>query len=146
MASVLKSFITKLRFESDRSGLIKAEKALNNFKNSALRIGASIFAVVGGGKLLGNISESISEMGRFADSVGVSVTELQEFEFAARKVGSSTSDLRSLVSSLTGILGKSARGVSSYTQILARFGVQVFDTKGMLLSTFDVLKNINKVF
>jgi hypothetical protein len=146
MATVLDTFITKFRFETDKTGLREAEKGLANFKGSVLKIGASIAAILGGGAFLGHIAETTDEMGKFAESVGVSVDQLQELQFVAQRSGVPVNSLRSSLQMLNGVVGEAARGYGIYGQVLARFGVNIRNSDGTIMNSFQLMKQLNTVF
>jgi len=146
MANLLDTFITRFKFETDRTGLHEVTRGLNAFKTNAIRIGASIFSILSGGLLLGGLAKKADEMGKFADSIGISVQQLQELQFAAERSGVSVSSLRSSLMNLNKVVGQAARGYGVYGQVLGRFGVAIRNQNGQLLNTFQLLKELNVRF
>jgi len=146
VATVLDSFITKFRFEADRGGISKVTRSLNTLHSRILKIGASIFAVFGGGRLFGELAQNLDELGKFADEVGLSVKQLQELEFVAERSGVSVQSLRSSIEGLNRVIGQAARGQGQYNEILGRYGVTIRDQNGRLMSTFNILRELNSVF
>ena len=71
MATVLDTFITRFGFETDRSGLDRAEKGLANFKSSALKIAAAVGGILGGGLFLNSIANVADETLKWADANGI---------------------------------------------------------------------------
>ena len=146
MATVLDEFVTKFRFKSDRNEIKNIEKNVGHLKSSILQIGAAIAGVFGSGAFLGITAAKLDELGKFADTVGISVTQLQQLQFAAERAGVSTNDLRSSLLNINRVVGQSARGYGIYGQVLARFGVSIRDNSGRLLNSFKIFQELNKVF
>ncbi|MEE9451371.1 MAG: hypothetical protein V3V61_01280 [Gammaproteobacteria bacterium] len=146
MATILETFITKFKFESDRKGVQEVTSSLNSIKSELIKIGASIFAIISGGAIFGRLAESVDEMGKFSDSVGISVEQLQELEFAAKRTGVPINSLRMSLLGLNKVVGESARGYGIYGQVLARFGIRIRDSNGKILDTFKLMTELNRVF
>jgi hypothetical protein len=146
MATVLDTFITKFRYENDKKGLEEATRGITNFKNTILKAGAIILSVISGGAFVGHIAASVDEMGKFAESIGITVEQLQALDFAAKRSGVSTNTLHASLQSLNKVLGEASRGYGNYAQVLGRFGVDIRKNNGDLLNSYELLKQLNAVF
>ena len=146
MATILDTFVTKFRFESDRSGLTKMQGGLQRFQQNVSKLGVAIGAIVGGA-LIGKMAENIDSMGKFADSVGISVSQLDAFQFAAQRAGVPVSDLRTSLQGLQRVIGEVSIGQgTTYIQTLAKAGVAIRDQNGQILNTTQLLTELNQKF
>ena len=146
MATVLDTFITKFKFESDRAGLDKVNRSISDFQSKMLKIGASLLGIVSGGALLGHISESVDEMTKFARSVGISVNQLQELQLAAKHTGVPIDSLQSSITNLSARVGEASRGYGIYGEVFARFGFNIRNSDGTIKNAFQSLQELNRVF
>lgn len=146
MKTVLDELITKFRFDVDRTGLKTVERGMESIHASILKISATAAAVFGGGALLGVTAERLDNLQKFADTIGISVVQLQQLQFAAERAGVSTGDLRSSLLNINRVIGESARGYGVYAEVLARYGVSIRNARGNLLSSFDIFRELNQVF
>lgn len=146
MATVLDTFITKFRFESDKGDLKRIESGLEDFQGKLIKIGATIFGLLSGGELLGRISETVDGMQKFADSVGISVQQLQELQYAADRAGVPINALRSSIENLNSRVGQAARGYGIYGETFARFGVSIRNADGSVKNAYQTLLELNRIF
>ena len=146
MATILDTFVTQFRFKSDRSELKNISKGFDNLKSKLITIGATAVAVFSGGKFFGNLAENLDTLGKLSASLGISVEQLQQLEFAAKRSGVSVSDLEGSLINLNKVVGQSARGYGVYGEILGRFGVSIRDANGNLLNSFQLITELNQRF
>lgn len=146
MATIIDTLITKFEFETNKKGLEKAESSLMSFKNIAMKSVGAIAGVLGGGALFSGIVEKTNQMYDLADSVGLTAQQMQGLNLVASNAGVSTGALESSLQRLNVVVGQTARGYGIYGQVLAQYGVSIRSSNGSLLSTFQIIQNINKQF
>jgi hypothetical protein len=77
---------------------------------------------------------------KFTRTIDISSDELQKWEFAAKKTGSSSEGLRSTLANLTGVIGAAELG--QYNQGLALLGINFRDMSGEAKTSLELLEEI----
>ena len=146
MATVLDTLITRLGFQTDTTGLDKAEKGLSDLKTKALAIAGTIGTVLGGGFLINRIADAADETLKFANSIKVSVEEVSALDFAVKRQGGSVEGLRSSLFNMTTKLGEAARGTGEAKTAMDAYGMTLEKEDGTMKTTTDVLLDLNNAF
>jgi len=146
MATVLDTLITKLGFQTDTSGLEKAESGLKDLKSKAIAIAGTIGTVLGGGFLLNRIADAADETLKFADSIEVAVEEVSALDFAVQRQGGTIEGLRSSLVNMTAKLGEAARGTGEAKTAMEVYGLTLEKKDGTIKTTTDVLLDLNTAF
>lgn len=141
---IIDELVTILGLKADpkaarEAGLLKS--ALGGITNIALAVGAALAAAATAVQAYAfRQVEGIAEAKRFADSLDLSYTRLQELEFAARSTGGSAEDLRGDLERLTKSMSSPIPG--EYNQTLYMLGISARDASGKMRSADEVLLSI----
>jgi len=146
MATVLDTLVTKFGFQTDTSGIDKADKRVKDFKAGALKIAAGIGAVIGGAAFLKATAAAADETIKFADSVGVAVESLGKLEFATQRQGGSISGLRGSLSNISKAIGEVERGTGRAKLAFEDYGLSVKDANGKTKTADQLLIELNQKF
>jgi len=146
MATILDTLITRLGFETDTTGLEKAESGLSDLKSKAVAIAGVVGTVLGGGFLINRIADTADETLKFADSIEVAVEEVSALDFAVQRQGGSVEGLRSSLVNMTGKLGEAARGTGEAKTAMEAYGLTLEKEDGTMKTTTDVLLDLNNAF
>jgi len=146
MPTVLDTFITRFGFQTDTKGLDKAKKGLSDFKSTAIKIGASIGAILSGGFLLNRMADLADESGKFADSIGESVEAVDELGFAVKRQGGSIEGLRGSLEKVNERIGEVSRGQGEAKAVLESFNISVQKQNGDLKKSSELFLELNKLF
>lgn len=144
MATILDTLITRLGFETDTRGLDKAEKGLTDFKDTAFKIAASIGAVLGGGFFLVQTAQAAIDVKKFADGLGLTVEEMSEMDFAAKKLNVPIETLRGQFFNLTQALNEASETGAGITDDLDRFGLSATDAGGNVKDLTVFLSDVRR--
>lgn len=119
--------ITVIGFEVDDDDAKRFNVTLDKVKRGAIAVGAAVTgAVTAIGAFTKKISAELDETGKFANSIGVNVEQLQGLEFAMERAGGTASDLRGDLAGLTKSLASPIPG--EFNQALQFvFGINPFD-------------------
>lgn len=116
-------------------------KLLGSITAGAIAAGAALATAAGAITAYADRqSKAIDEQGKFADSIGVAFSALQELEYAQKSVGGSTEELRGDLDKLTKTMASPVPG--EYNQTLYQLGVSARDSAGKLRSADEVLLDI----
>lgn len=146
MATVLDTFITRFGFETDKTGLRKAEKGLGDFKATAIKIAASIGGILAGGFFLKVIAETADETIKWADANGLVIETLGELEFATQRQGGTVEGLRASLSNMNKAIGEVARGTGRAKLAFEDYGLSVKKANGQTKTADELLIDLNKKF
>jgi len=146
MATILDTLITRLGFETDTTGLDKAESGLSDLKSKAVAFAGVVGTVLGGGFLINRIADTADETLKFADSIEVAVDEVAALDFAVQRQGGSVEGLRSSLVNMTGKLGEAARGTGEAKTAMEAYGLTLEKEDGTMKTTTDVLLDLNNAF
>lgn len=146
MSTVLDTLITRFGFETDKTGLDKAEKGLSDFKASALKIAASVGAILGGSFFLNAIANTADETLKWADANGVVIESLGELEFAAQRQGGTIEGLRSSLSNMNKSIGEVQRGTGRAKLAFEDYDLSIKKADGSIKTADELLVDLNKKF
>ncbi|MCK5607374.1 hypothetical protein KAR91_36155 [Candidatus Pacearchaeota archaeon] len=146
MATILDTLITRFGFETDKSGLDKAEKGLKDFKSTAIKFAAGIGAILGGGFILNQIAETADETIKWADANGLAVESLGELEFATQRQGGTVDGLRSSLSNLNKSIGEVERGTGRAKLAFEDYDISIEKADGTIKTADELLIDLNKKF
>jgi len=144
--TILDTFLTVFRVESDRSGFQKVAKSFKAIEGQILKIGTTLLTTFGGTKLILGTSRIVNELDGLSRSIGITVGELQSFMFVAESSGESADVMKGSLSQLTAALAKTARGAGDFGLTFARFGVNVRGGAGGLKNAAQLMRELNRVF
>lgn len=147
-STVIDELITLITFKSDK----KSKSTLSNFKTGL--IGFRKAALVASAALIGaasavglltvKTSNSLEQQGRFAKSIGVSFSALQELQFANEKVGGSAADMNQGLATLTKTMSSPIPG--EYNRNLVLLGVNLKDAQQKGLPATAVFLEVVQAF
>jgi hypothetical protein len=146
MATILDTLITRFGFETDKSGLDKAQKGLTDFKATVFKVAAGIGSILGGGFLLNQIAETADETIKWADANGLAVESLGELEFATQRQGGTVEGLRASLSNLNKSIGEVERGTGRAKLAFEDYGLSVHKSNGDTKTADELLVDLNKKF
>ncbi|MCK5133228.1 MAG: hypothetical protein KAR40_13885 [Candidatus Sabulitectum sp.] len=146
MATILDTLITRLGFETDKSGLKEADKGLGDFKASAIKIAASVGAILGGGLFLNAIANAADETLKWADANGIAVESIGELEFAVQRQGGSVDGLRSSLANLNKSIGEVERGTGRAKLAFEDYDITIKKANGDTKTADELLVDLNKKF
>lgn len=146
MATVLDTFITRFGFQTDKSGLKQAEKGLSDFKNTAIKIAATVGGILGGGFFITKIAEAADETIKWADANGLAVETLGELEFAVQRQGGSIDGLRASLSNMNRAIGEVERGTGRAKLAFEDYGLSIKKANGQTLTADELFIRLNKKF
>lgn len=146
MSTVLDTLITRFGFETDKTGLDKAEKGLSDFKASALKIAAGVGAILGGSFFLNAIANTADETLKWADANGLVIETLGELEFATQRQGGTVDGLRSSLSNLNKSIGEVERGTGRAKLAFEDYNISIKKSNGETKTADELLVDLNKKF
>lgn len=146
MATILDTLITRLGFETDKSGLDQAEKGLGDFKSSAIKVAAAVGAVLGGGLFLKAIANTADETIKWADANGIAVESIGELEFAVQRQGGSVEGLRSSLANLNKSIGEVERGTGRAKLAFEDYDISIKKANGDTKTADELLVDLNQKF
>lgn len=146
MATTLDTLITRFGFETDKSGLDKAQKGLTDFKAAAIKVAVGVGAILGGGFFLKQIAETADETIKWADGNGLAIESLGELEFAVQRQGGTVSGLRASLSNLNKSIGEVERGTGRAKLAFEDYGLSVKKSNGETKTADELLVDLNKKF
>ena len=111
---VVRELITKLGFETDKTGLAKAEQGFTSLRNTALGISAAVVGVGAAvGLMLKRFANNADQIAKIAPRVGLSTTEFQKLAFAADLAGADQETLNAALNRFAKIAHDSQKGLST---------------------------------
>lgn len=141
---IVDELITLLGLETDPKAKKEGAafgKLLGTITAGAIAAGAALTAAAGAITAYADRqSKAIDEQGKFADSIGVAFSALQELEYAQQSAGGSTEELRGDLEKLTKTMASPVPG--EYNQTLYQLGISARDAAGNLRSADEVLLDI----
>lgn len=146
MATILDTLITRLGFETDKTGLKEADKGLGDFKASAIKIAASVGAILGGGLFLNAIANAADETLKWADANGIAVESIGELEFAAQRQGGTVDGLRASLANLNKSIGEIERGTGRAKLAFEDYDITIKKANGDTKTADELLIDLNKRF
>lgn len=148
MSTVVDELITILGFKLDPGAEAEGSKLTTitqNITKGAAVAAAAIVTFTGTMvELVSKFSDATVENSRFADSIGVTVSELKQWEFAAKRVGGSSSDLRSDLLKLSQSMSSPIPG--EFNQTLFMLGIATRDAAGNIRTPIQALEDLSKKF
>ena len=141
---IVDELITLLGLETDPKAQKEGAafgKLLGTITAGAVAAGAALAAAAGAITAYADRqSKAIDEQGKFADSIGVAFSALQELEYAQQSAGGSVDELRGDLDKLTKTMSSPVPG--EYNQTLYQLGINARDSAGKLRSADEVLLDI----
>lgn len=146
MATILDTLVTRLGFQTDKTGLDKAEKGLNTFKSGAVKIAATVGSILAGGFFLKRIAETADETLKWADANGLVIETLGELEFVTQRQGGSIDGLRASLSNMNRAIGEVERGTGRAKLAFEDYGLSVKKANGQTKTADELLIDLNRKF
>lgn len=146
MTTVLDTFITRFGFETDKTGLDKAEKGLKDFKATAIKVAAGVGSILAGGFFLKVIAEAADETIKWADANGLVVETLGELEFATQRQGGTVDGLRASLSNINKTIGEVERGTGRGKLAFEDYNLDLRNVNGEVKTADELLIDLNKKF
>ena len=144
--TVLDTFITRFGYKTDTTGLDKAKKGLSDFKGMALKVGAAVGAILGGGFLLNKIADTADTTLKFADSIGVAIEMVDALGFAVQRQGGTVQGLRGSLEKINKTIGEVQRGQGMAKIAFEAYGLTVVKTNGDIKTADELFLELNKTF
>lgn len=143
--AIVDELVTILGFDADASGAQAFKSALGGVKSTAIAVGTAIIAAEGAiVAYTSAVASSTDELGKFSGSFGVNSERLQQFEFAAKRAGGSSQELRSDIANITKQLASPVPG--EFNQGLFLLGINVRDSANNLKSADEILLELSDRF
>lgn len=115
--AVVDELITLLGLEADPGAAGEAkgfENLLGGVRKASLAAGTALVALTGASFAMAKqFAGTADESGKFAESVGINLKKLEELEFATKRVGGSSADLRSDLDGLASKFGSANTGIDA---------------------------------
>jgi len=146
VATVIDTLITKFGFETDKTGLNKAEKGLSDFKGAAIKVAAAVGSVIAGGFFLKAIAEAADETLKWADANGIVIESLGTLEFAVQRQGGTVDGLRASLSNMNKSIGEVQRGTGRAKLAFEDYGLSIYKANGQVKTADELLIDLNKKF
>lgn len=141
----LREILTAFGFEVDDSALKKGQASAEGFKNTLQEIGKALVGgelVRGFGELVSSTIESASQLGDMSKRLGLTTSDLQFFQFAARTSGLSADEMAHSMSLLNRTLGEAATGGKEQQKSFTDLGLSFKDANGRIKTSADLLPEI----
>jgi hypothetical protein len=146
MAKLLHDLVTRFVFKEDKSSLDRIQKGFDNIKKNLLGVAATLATSFVAGTFIQSTAKALEESEKLADSLGITVQQLQALDFAASQTGTSLDSMHSAMMSLQNITAQTLRGTGAYGAVLARFGLTLHKSNGRILTTIELLHEVNQRF
>jgi len=142
--AVVTELITKFGFEGSLDPLQNYNSSLGKGIGLLAGLAAGLgVAVLGVGKFVTGISQSLQPLIDLNAQTGVSVEKIQELSFIAEQSSSSS---EALFSSLSGLGAKVGEAAQKGSEDFSRLGISVRDANGQVKSTDSVLSEVSSRF
>lgn len=141
--NVLDSFFIALGFTLEKEGIDKFEKAMEDLRGTALKVGAVITAAAAGvGLFVDEVAKSVGEMYHFAEVNHLAFDELQAFNAIARENGIEVSSMDQGIANFNKRLGQAQIGTGRLLPILKKLGIGLKDAHGHTKNVDTVLGDL----
>lgn len=142
--AIIDELVTLLSFEDDPNN----DRVVNKFDQGLKKVADQAFRVVTAMAAVGTAVaavatktlQGIDASDKFAESVGFSYEQLQEWEFAAERAGGTTDSLRAGIEGLTQTI--SALRPGEFNEELAVLGIAANDARGNIRPLNDILLDL----
>jgi hypothetical protein len=142
--AVVTELITRFGFEGSLDPLQSYNSSLGKGIGLLAGLAAGLgVAVLGVGKFVTGISQSLQPLIDLNAQTGVSVEKIQELSFIAEQSSSSS---EALFSSLSGLSAKVGEAAQKGSEDFSRLGISVRDANGQVKSTDSVLAEVSSRF
>lgn len=111
MAEAVDDLLVKLGLELDAKGFREANNQFSNIRTTALATGAAIgTAFVGMAKIADGVANSRDRMLKWAESMGVATTRVQQLTYAAKQLGGTEADAMAMFNRMNDLRTQARRG------------------------------------
>ena len=133
----------KLGKNTKAAGQTMAQSAVR-FRTAVLQVAAAVgvYRAIGFAADLLSVADNI---GKVADKVGLTTSELQELRFAAELVNVQTTALDMGMQRFSRRLGEAAQGMGELLGIAKQYNIQLRDSSGRMRNNIDVLNDFADV-
>lgn len=111
MAEAVDALLVKLGLELDAKGFKEANNQFTNIRTTALATGVAIgTAFVGMAKIADGVANSRDRMLKWAESMGVATTRVQQLTYAAKQLGGTEADAMAMFNRMNDLRTQARRG------------------------------------
>ena len=141
---IVEELVAKLGFKFDDTNLKKFDSGMQNAKKllGGLAIAAGGYAVA-----MLKSTEAIAEqndiLGKQAETLGITTSELQSFQYAAELGGASSSDMSSSLENLGRVASQASRGIGAGVETFGLLGISVNDANGNVKSSTQLMSELS---
>lgn len=125
-------------------GFTAASRAVRTLSLSLAGLVTGV-GIVGLARLVRGAIDTADALGKTADKVGVTVTQLQELRLAGERVGASQRTLDLAIQRFSRRTGEAAQGTGELLKTVQQYNIQLRDTDGNLRPVVDVLRDYAEV-
>lgn len=141
--AIIDSLVAQLSFDFDDKalkefddGMKKASKAVAIVAAGAATAGAAIFAFTD------KIAKQNDEVGKLAQTIGVTAQSISELGFVAELNGGSINGMNSSLENLSKTASEAARGLGPGVEAFGLLGISATDANGQIKQTDDLLLDV----
>ena len=132
MANTIDNFLVGLGFKYDDKGAKKFGSSLGAIKSKALQLGAILGTSFAAKSLIFDRSEAADNMGKFADQIGVTASNVNALSGAFKLMGSDASGAMGALQAISKMQSASQQDKSGYKQAVAAQGLNPSIVTGIL--------------
>lgn len=143
MATIDK-LIVALGFEFDPKELDQFKKSMGNVGKVVKSIGTAVAGATAA--LFGLTAATTSatdEQGKMANQIGINVSDLDAYQYAAQLAGDSAQGMSESLKQLSIRASESARGMGSGVEAFGILGISITDANGQLKNTGQLFKEVS---
>jgi hypothetical protein len=137
-----------VKITGDSSGLDKSLKdSQASIKKFGLAATAAVTAAAGAfAVMVRNTINSMDQMGKASERLGVTVNRLSELKFQAEQAGVTFDELQGSIRRLSRNMVEAAEGNERSVQAFQALNISVRDSNGQMRDTYDVLGDVAEAF
>jgi len=139
-ATVLKEFLVKLGFETDKGGMSKFSSSVADAGKIAATMGAAALAAAGAvTAFVTSIADSIDNLADVSGRTGEAASELDKLGYIATLTDSSLEASNSSVENLSKNIGDAAMGMGRAQKVFEELGVSVKKENGQIKTAAEMM-------
>ena len=145
MSTVLKEYLVKLGFETDKSGAAGFSSAVSSSGKSLALIGGAAVAAAGAiTAFVTSIADGIDQLGDMSARTGEAVGAIDKMGYIAQLTGSSVEASNSSIEELSKNIGLMAMDMGRAKPIFEQLGISVKKQNGDLKSATEVMGELRE--
>ncbi len=144
MAQTISNFLVGVGFDYDERGAREIGAGIDNIGSKALQVGAVLAGAFGLSKLTTDFAQSRDELGRFAETFGVSANEAQAFGNALSSEGGSLDGFLSQLESIERLRAGLLVGDAGFIAQAGRAGIDTTELQNATTATEAYLSLANQ--